>query len=82
MRPTDTTAEAWDIVQAGLAAMTPAQRIRRSIDLTIFAHGLALARIRERWPHEDERRWRLRLAKRLLPANLMHAAFGSSDDGS
>jgi hypothetical protein len=80
LRPADTTEEAWAVVEEGLRKMTPAQRVRRSIDLTILTHRLALAEIRRRHPDEDERSHRLRLAARILDAETMKAAFGFLDD--
>ena len=80
MRPHDTTEEAWQIVEDGLRRMTPAQRVGRAVSLTILAHNAALAQIRYRYPAEDERRWRLRLAARMTDPALMRAAFGWPDD--
>jgi hypothetical protein len=81
-RPLDTTEEAWAIVEEGIRRMTPEQRIRRAISLTIFGHGLALANIRRHHPEEDERKHRLRLAARYIDAQTMKRAFGYVDDGS
>jgi hypothetical protein len=80
LRPADTTEEAWAVLEEGLRKMTPAQRVRRCIDLTILTHRLALAEIKRRHPDEDERTHRLRLAARILDANVMNAAFGFVDD--
>lgn len=80
MRPRDTTEEAWQIVEDGLRRMTPAQRVGRAVALTILAHNAALAWIRRRYPAEDERRWRLRLAARMTDPALMRAAFGWPHD--
>lgn len=62
--------------------MTPAQRVRRVADLTVLSHRFALARIRQLYPHEDERRHRLRLAARYIDAETMRRAYGFVDDGS
>lgn len=60
--------------------MTPAERVGRAISLTIAAHAFALAQIRRRYPGEDERRTRLRLAARMLDPGVMRAAFGFPGD--
>jgi hypothetical protein len=60
--------------------MTPAERVRRAISLTIAAHAFALAQIRQRYPDEDERRHRLRLAARMLDRATMHTALNWPDD--
>lgn len=60
--------------------MTPAERVRRAVALTIATHSFALAQIRRRYPGEDERRSRLRLAARTLDPAVMRAAFGFPDD--
>lgn len=80
LRPLDTSEEAWAIVEAGLREMTPAQRVRRCIDLTILTHRVALAAIKRRYPAEDDRTHRLRLAARLLDPATMTRAFGFVDD--
>lgn len=82
MRPDDTSEEAWARVEAGIARMTPGERVQRAISLTILAHSMALAQIRRRYPHEDERRHRLRLAARYLEPELMEKAFGWKNDGT
>ena len=79
VRPRDTSKEAWAIVEAGLRAMTPAQRVGRAVSLTILAHSFALAQIRRKYPNEDERRHRMRLAARYLDAATMKA-LGFVDD--
>lgn len=75
MRPRDTSEEAWRVVEDGLRRMTPAERVNRSVSLTIMSHAMALAQIRQQYPDEDERRWRLRLAARITDPALMRAAF-------
>ncbi len=82
MRPNDTSEQAWARVEDGLRAMSPGERVRRALSLTVLAHSLALAKIRQRHPEEDPHRHRLRLAARYLEPSLMRKAFGWSDDGS
>jgi hypothetical protein len=77
--PSDTTNEAWEFVEAGLRSMTPANRVRRALSLSVACHAFALAQIRRRHPDEDERRWRQRLAARIIDPATMRAAFGSDD---
>jgi hypothetical protein len=74
--PLDTSADAWARVEEGLRRMTPAERVRRSVQLTILAHGMALAKIRRDFPEEDDRTHRLRLAARYIDADTMRKAFG------
>lgn len=80
LRPSDTSEEAWAIVEAGLLKMTPAQRVRRCIELTVLTHRLALAAIKRRYPGEDDRTHRLRLAARTVDPELLRKAFGFVDD--
>lgn len=82
MRPHDTTPEAWAILEDGIRNMTPAQRVRRAIGLTILAHGAALAQIRRSHPNEAPERHRLRLAARMIDRETMRRAFHYDDDGS
>lgn len=75
VRPRDTSEEAWRIMEAGIVAMTPQQRIERCAKLTVLAHSFALAEIRRLHPDEDERTHKLRLAARYIDAETMKAAF-------
>lgn len=79
-RPSDTSPEAWALVEDGLRRMSPAERVARSASLTILAHRFALAMIRRRHPEETDRQHRLRLAARYIDASTMRAAFGWVDD--
>jgi hypothetical protein len=63
-------------MEAGIAAMTPEQRVQRVVSLTVLSHAFALAAIRANHPEENEREHRLRLAARTIDAATMKAAFG------
>lgn len=76
VRPRDTSPEAWAILENAYRRMTPRERIERSVSLTILAHRMALAEIRRRYPDEDERTHRLRLAARYIDPETMRKAFG------
>jgi hypothetical protein len=67
-------------MEAGLARLTPAQRVQRAAALTVLSHSMALAEIRRRYPHEDERQHRLRLAARYIEPRLMRAAYAWPND--
>lgn len=75
LRPADTSDEAWAIMRARYRAMTPRERVERAAALTVLAHSFALAEIRRRYPHEDPRTHKLRLAARYIDAETMKAAF-------
>jgi len=79
-KPLDTTEEAWAVVEEGIRNMSPAQRVKRAISLTILVHRFALAAIRRAHPDEDERTHRLRLAARYIDAETMRKAFGFTND--
>lgn len=79
-RPADTRPEAWALMEEGIRRMTPQERVRRSVALTVFTHQVALAGIRKRHPHESPREHQLRLAARYIDADTMRAAFGWVDD--
>jgi hypothetical protein len=80
-RPADTSPEAWAVMEEGIRRMTPQERVRRALALTIFTHEVALAGIRKRHPDETPREHKLRLAARYIDADTMRAAFGWTDDG-
>jgi hypothetical protein len=80
IRPRDTSPEAWAIVERGLRAMTPMQRVQRAASLTVLAHSIALAEIRRQHPSESEREHKLRLAARYVDAATMKSAFGWPSD--
>lgn len=78
----DTSPEAWAIMQDALRSWTPRQRVERAAALTVLAHSFALAELRRRYPDEDDRKHRLRLAARYIDKETMLAAFGwAPDDG-
>ena len=75
-RAFDTSADA-DVVQFDLyRRMTPAEKARRVSDLTQGACCLALAGLRARYPHADERELLLRLAVLRLGAPLVARVYG------
>jgi hypothetical protein len=76
MKPLDTSADVWAVVEGGLRAMTPKERVARATSLTILCHGFALAKLRRQYPEEDERKLRMRLAARYLDKATMAKAFG------
>lgn len=66
----DTTPEVRARLDALIRRMTPAQKVARAFGLREVASNFALAKIRADFPDESERRHRLRLALRSLPADL------------
>lgn len=82
MRPVDTTEAAWSVMEDRVRRVSPGERVAHAVSLTVLAHSFALAGIRARYPHEDERQHRLRLASRFIEPDLMRRAFGWPDDGS
>lgn len=79
-RPYDTSKAAWSLVEDGLRRMTPAERVQRSVSLSILAHSFALAQIRQQHPDEGDRLHRLRLAARYLDAATLRGLRASLDD--
>jgi hypothetical protein len=80
LRPADTSPEAWSIMEEGLRRMSGEERVRRALALTVFAHQVALAGIRERYPDETPRQHKLRLAATYIDEATMRRAFGWPDD--
>ena len=80
VRPRDTAPEARAKMEAAYRAMSPRARVERAAALTVLAHSFALAEIRRRYPDDDERSCRLRLAARYIDAETMRAAFGWEPD--
>jgi hypothetical protein len=76
VEPSDTSADAAARMDAALRRMSPVDRVARAVALTRLVHAVALAQIRQSHPGEDERTHRLRLAARIVPAELMKRAFG------
>ena len=62
-------------------AMSPADKVRIVRQLSRTTQELALAGLRQRYPHASPREMQLRLAATRLDAATMRAAFGWSDDG-
>lgn len=55
-------------MEAAYRRMTPEQRVKRSAALAVLADSFARAEIRRRYPDEDERTHRLRLAALYIDA--------------
>jgi hypothetical protein len=72
----DTPPEIERILIEGYRKMTPAEKLRRVMEMHRFAEALALADIRRRHPNADERERRLRLASRWLDEETMRKVFG------
>jgi hypothetical protein len=80
MRPLDTSEEAWQYLNEKLRQMTPAQKIRRVAELTVLTHRLALEELRRRFPHDSERRLKVRLLARTVDAATIPAAVRAALD--
>ncbi len=72
----DTPPDIEEIVLEGYRRMTPAQKLRRVIELGVAAEAMAAARIRARYgPEISPRELRLRLAALQLDRRTMIEAF-------
>jgi hypothetical protein len=72
----DTPPEVERILVDGYRRMSAARKIARVRDLNWTLQQLALAELRARFPDDDERTLRLRLAARSVDRETMIAAFG------
>jgi len=73
---TDTHPDAERVLVQGYRHMSPAQKLQRVVALTQGCQQFALARLRQQYPGESERRLQLRLAALWLGDDTMRAAFG------
>ncbi len=64
----------------GYRRMTTAQKLERIWEMNRFVYHIALAEVKSRYPDRTEREWRLRVASRYLPADLMRKAFNWDPD--
>jgi hypothetical protein len=80
MRPLDTSEEAWQYLNEKLRQITPEQKIRRVAELTVLTHRLALEELRRRFPHDSERRLRVRLLARTVDASTIPASVRAALD--
>jgi hypothetical protein len=74
--PDDTHPAIDALLIEGFRRMTPAAKLEIVTQLTQTVQQLAVADVRRRHPHADEREVALRAASRWLDANLMLRAFG------
>jgi hypothetical protein len=74
-RPADTTPEVWARQFELYRRMTPAERARLCRDTTLAANALALAGLRQRHPHADDRELLLRLAALRLGEDTVARAY-------
>lgn len=72
----DTPPDIEEIVLEGYRRMTPAQKLRRVVELGVAVQTMAAARIRDRYgPEISERELRLRLAALQLDRQTMIEVF-------
>jgi hypothetical protein len=62
----------------GYSKMSPTEKLDQVRRLTLAVQELALADIRRRHPHSDEREQALRLASRWIDPDLMKRAFAGT----
>ena len=62
MVPLDTTAKAAALQTQILRKLSPAQRLGLAIDMSEFAHDLALLRLKTQFPQVSDKELRIRLA--------------------
>jgi len=72
----DTSPEAERVLIEGYRRMSAARKFRRIRDLNWTLQELALSELRSRFPQDEERTLRLRLAARRFDRETMIAAFG------
>ncbi|MBN2493422.1 MAG: hypothetical protein JXR96_02425 [Deltaproteobacteria bacterium] len=76
-QPIDTSPDAERMLIEGYRRMSPAEKLRRVVDLNQAALQMARARIQARYgPDLSEEELRMRLAALWLGRELMIAAFG------
>jgi hypothetical protein len=79
-RPEDTSARADEVQFALLRAMTPQQRAEIFTGLTLAVQELAMAGLRQQYPHATDDELRLRLAARRLGPDVVKRVWGWSPD--
>jgi hypothetical protein len=72
----DTDPEVERLMIEGIRRMTPAEKLQKMMALNEMLQALIMARLREQYPDASEEEYRMRLASRFLPADLMKKAFG------
>lgn len=72
----DTTPDAFATYAALITGLSPADRARRTRDLTLTANAFALAGLRMRHPDSSEQELLLRLAALRLGEDLVERAYG------
>jgi hypothetical protein len=68
--PRDTSPEIQARLDEHYRAMTPLQRLHRSLALRAASHQLAMLHLRQQYPEASNLELRLRLALRTLPKDL------------
>jgi hypothetical protein len=76
MRPADTSPEAWAVYLDLVRKMTPAERLRRSLELSEDVRRIAEARLRLRYPHASDREITLRRGRLELGRELFRKVYG------
>jgi hypothetical protein len=77
MRPADTSPEAWQVWLEVVRKLTPAERLKRALDLSETVRSLAEAAMRQAHPTASDREIFLRMAQRQLGDELFRKVYGT-----
>jgi len=83
MRPADTTPEAWKVMIEMYRRLSPAQRLKKALDLTAFSRLLLEAGVRESLATSSEEEIRAEVLRRWLGEDDLYSrAYGPNRRGS
>ncbi|MBZ5726577.1 MAG: hypothetical protein LAP87_16445 [Acidobacteriia bacterium] len=84
MRPADTSPEAWKVFIGLMSKMTPAEKLRRTMEYSEMIRLAGEAGLRQAYPLAGDREIFLRNARRRLGPGLFRRVYGAElqDDGS
>jgi hypothetical protein len=76
MRPADTSPEAWRVFLEIQSRMTPAEKMRRALELSHTVRKLGEAGVRQRYPDASGHEIFLRTARLTLGDELFRKVYG------
>ena len=78
MCPADTSSEAWKVFLEIQRRLSPAEKVRRALELSALVRGAAKAGLRALYPLASEREIFLRTARLALGEELFQQAYGNA----
>lgn len=77
MCPSDTHPDAWRVFLDIQRRLSPGEKLRRAIELSMLVRHAAAGGLRQKYPAADEREISLRVTRQVLGPELFERVYGA-----